>query len=478
MAGLGMKKGFLWGAASAAYQVEGAFAEDGKGRSVWDEFVRQPGRTYRGTKGDIAVDHYHRYEEDIALMAEMGLKTYRFSISWPRILPKGSGAVNETGLAFYEHIIDACRRSGIEPMITLYHWDLPQALQEAYGGWESPQSIGDFVEYAELLFKRFGKKVKYWITFNEQNVFTRFGWLTALHPPGKFAEEKLFYQVNHHINLAHARTVLRFKELVPDGKIGASFAYGPGYAFDCNPQNAAARQSYDELENYWWLDLYCYGEYPRVGEKYLQKKGLMPVVSAEERELLKDAAAKLDFIGINYYQTAVCEYNPPDGAQPYARPNTTGEKGSGEIKGMPGLYKNPPNPYLKTTDWDWSIDADGLRYACRELTSRYRLPIVISENGMGAFDKLEDGCVHDGYRIDYLRAHIEALEQAAEDGCSILSYCVWSFTDLLSWLNGYQKRYGLVYVDRGEEEGASLARYKKDSFYWYQQVIRSNGTVL
>jgi 6-phospho-beta-glucosidase len=288
-------------------------------------------------------------------------------------------------------------------------------------------------------------------------------------------EDKMFYLVNHHINLAHARTVLRFKEMVPQGKIGASFAYGPGYAMDCRPQNELACQNYDELENYWWLDVYCYGEYPHAGERYLEKKGLMPAVTSQERELLKKAAVKMDFIGINYYHTNVCTENAEGSAQPYARINTSGKKGSGEISGLAGMYKNPPNPYLETTDWDWAIDPDGLRYACREITSRYRRPIVISENGMGAFDKLEDGCIHDQYRIDYLREHVRAVEQAVDDGCDILSYCIWSFTDLLSWLNGYQKRYGLVYVDRGEEEGASLKRYRKDSFYWYKRVIESDG---
>jgi 6-phospho-beta-glucosidase len=474
----GMSKNFLWGCASAAYQIEGAFQEDGKGLSVWDNFARQAGKTFKGTSGDVAVDHYHRYKEDIALMAEMGLKAYRFSIAWTRILPQGSGKINEAGLLFYEHIIDCCCQHGIEPMVTLYHWDLPQALQNEYGGWESPRIVDDFVHYAEILFERFGGKVKYWITVNEQNIFTKFGWLTGMHPPGKFAEEKLFYQVNHHINLAHAKTVILFKQMVKNGKIGASFAYTPGYAFDCGPDNVSARQEYDEFENYWWLDVYAYGGYPKAAFQYLQSRKLIGKITEKEEKLLKAAAGKLDFIGINYYRSAVCEYNPPDGVMPYGKLNTTGKRGSEEIYGVPGLYKTPPNPYLKTTDWDWAIDANGLRYACREITSRYRLPIVISENGLGAFDKLEHGEVHDAYRIDYLRMHIEAVMKAYAEGCDIIGYCIWSFTDLLSWLNGYQKRYGLVYVDREEAEGASMVRYKKDSFYWYQKVIASNGEVL
>src|SRR5699024_4836697 len=232
MGTLKMPENFLWGSASAAYQIEGAYDEDGKGLSNWDEFVRIPGKTFKETTGDVAVDHYHRYQEDIALMAEMGLKTYRFSISWPRIFPAGKGEVNQAGVDFYEKVIDECLKYGIEPMVTLYHWDLPLALQEEYGGWESPRIIDDFVRYATFLFNHFKDKVTYWITLNEQNIFTNQGWVTATHPPGKFNDEKTFYQVNHHAFLAHAKTVLAFKNIIPEGKIGASFAYGPSYALD------------------------------------------------------------------------------------------------------------------------------------------------------------------------------------------------------------------------------------------------------
>ena len=478
MKGISMKKGFLWGAASAAYQIEGAFEEDGKGWSIWVKFVRIPGKTFKGTNGNVAVDHYHHWREDIALMAEMGLKTYRFSISWPRVIPDGDGEPNEKGMQFYDNIINECLKYGIEPMVTLYHWDLPQALQDKYEGWENRACADAFTRYAKLMFKRYGDRVKYWITFNEQNIFTKFGYVTAWHPPGKFDEKALWLKANHHVNIAHAQTVLAFHELVPAGKIGVSFAYGPGYAFDCAPQNVMACQDYNELENYWWLDVYCYGDYTKAGEHYYRTQGFMPEVTAEDRALFKAAAKELDFLGFNYYHSNVSEANPLDGATQFGHLNTSGEKGSDEVTGVPGLYKNPPNPYLRTTDWDWAIDPLGLTYACRVLTSRYHLPLIISENGLGAFDTLEDGQVHDGYRIDYLREHIEAIEQAQQQGCDILAYCVWSFTDLLSWLNGYQKRYGLVYVDREEAEGGSLKRYKKDSFNWYRQVIKSNGMVL
>ncbi|MCR4944679.1 MAG: glycoside hydrolase family 1 protein [Clostridium sp.] len=473
----GFPDDFLWGSASAAYQVEGAAEEDGKGRSIWDNFVRIPGKTFKATTGDIAVDHYHRYKEDIALMAELGLKTYRFSISWPRIYPEGRGQVNEKGLQFYDNVIDECLKYGIEPMVTIYHWDLPQALQDEYGGWESRRIIDDYENYAKTLFKRYGNRVKYWITLNEQNVYTQHGWIMATHPPGKKNDLKMFYQVNHHAFLAHAKTVIAFKKMVPEGKIGASYAFTPSYAIDCNPVNNMAKADYDDLQTYWWMDVYAYGRYPRAAFRYLESQEVAPTMEAGDEELLKNGA-KVDFMGVNYYQSAVVEYNPIDGVG-MAEMNTTGKKGTSQVSGKPGIYKNPPNPYLKTTDWDWTIDPMGIRMCCRIITSRYDLPIVISENGLGAFDKkTEDNKIHDDYRIAYLKAHIEELKEAVNEGCRVLAYCTWSITDLLSWLNGYQKRYGFIYVDREEEEGASMDRYKKDSFYWYQNVIKTNGKEL
>lgn len=471
-------KDFLWGSASAAYQIEGAHLEDGKGVSNWDEFVKIPGKTFEGSTGETAVDHYHRYKEDIKLMADMGLKTYRFSIAWTRIFPTGRGEVNKKGLEFYQNIVDECLKYGIEPMITLYHWDIPQALVEEYGGWENPKVIDDFVNYSTFLFEQFKGKVNYWITMNEQNIFTSLGWLTALHPPGKFDDQKTFYQVNHHAFLAHAKTVIAFKDIIPDGQIGASFAYSPSYALDCNPDNAMSKVDFDNLKNFWWMDVYAYGRYPKNAMTYLEKQGVAPAVTKEDESLFKKAASLIDFMGVNYYQTTVCEYNDLDGVTPYAKMNTTGVKGTNEQTGIPGVYKTANNPYLATTDWDWTIDPEGLRYACKEITSRYNLPIVISENGLGAFDTLEsDGSIHDPYRISFLEEHVKEVIKAIDEGCDVIAYCTWSFTDLLSWLNGYQKRYGFVYVDR-DEKGGSLKRYKKDSYYWYEKVIETNGAGL
>jgi len=470
---------FLWGSASAAYQIEGAWDKDGKSPSIWDQYVRIPGTTYKGTNGDVAVDHYHRWEEDIDLMAEMGLKTYRFSIAWTRIFPNNMDEVNQKGLDFYQGIIDKCVAKGIVPMVTIYHWDLPQYLQDQYLGWEDRRIVADFKKYAETLFKAFGDKVKHWITLNEQNIFTGLGYQLAVHPPKYKNEDKIFYQVNHHAFLAHAEAVLSFADIVENGHIGASFAYTPSYATDARPLNAIAKQDYDDLRSYWWMDVYAYGRYPKAAFKHLEDNGLAPVVEEGDLDLFKKAAQIVDFMGINYYQTAMVEFADKNWVSGEGTMNTTGKKGTSTVTGTPGLFKNPQNPFLSTTDWDWTIDAEGIRYALRDINSRYDLPVVISENGLGAFDKFEDGKIHDQYRISFLQDHLLAVKQAMDEGVDVWAYCTWSFTDLLSWLNGYQKRYGFVYVDQHEEvENPSLNRSKKDSFYWYQEAIATKGMSL
>lgn len=478
--GKGFPDGFLWGSATAAYQIEGAWNEDGKGKSNWDEFVRIPGKTFQATTGDVAVDHYHHMKEDVKLMAEMGLKTYRFSIAWSRIIPDGKGEINEKGLAFYDELIDECIKYGIEPMVTVYHWDMPQALEEAYQGWENRRIVDDFVRYATILFERYGDRVKYWITMNEQNVFTSLGWMAGMHPPGKVNDMSTFYRVNHHANMAHAKSVIALKKRFPQANVGASFAYSPSYALDCKPENALAKVDYDDLQSYFWMDIYAYGRYPKAAVRYLASNGIDIPMEEGDAALLQEAASLINFMGVNYYQTSVMEYNPLDGVGMSHEMNNTGKKGTSKQTGIPGLFKKPDNPYLTKTDWDWTIDPMGIRMCCRMITSRYDLPVVISENGLGAFDQLEaDKTIHDPYRIAYLRAHIEELKKAVDEGCEVWAYCTWSYTDLLSWLNGYQKRYGFVYVDRQEDDAtAKLTRYKKDSYYWYQEVIASNGETL
>ncbi len=467
---------FLWGSASAAYQVEGAWNQDGKGESIWDTYTKLQGKTYKGTNGDVAVDHYNRYKEDVALMAEMGLKAYRFSIAWSRIYPQGRGEVNEAGLKFYENLIDELIKNNIKPIITLYHWDLPQYLQDLYGGWESREVINDFNNYCITLFKRFGEKVKYWVTLNEQNVFINLGYMTALHPPG-VKDLKRMLQTNHIANLANAKVIESFRCYVPNGMIGPSFAFSPIYPNTCNPEDVLAAENAEDLNCNWWLDVYCKGIYPSFAMKYYENLGVAPIIEDGDLELLE--RAKPDFIGINYYQTTTIERNGLDGVGAVDGMNNTGKKGTSRDSGIPGVFKNIKNQYLQYTNWDWSIDPKGLRIGLRRLTARYGLPILITENGLGEFDKLEENeIVNDDYRIKYLEAHIKACKEAITDGVELLGYCTWSFTDLLSWLNGYQKRYGFVYIDRDENEVKELKRIKKKSFYWYKDLIKTNGEEL
>lgn len=469
-------KDFLWGSASAAYQVEGAWNLDGKGKSVWDEFVRIPNKTFKGSNGDVAVDHYHRFKEDIALMAEQGLKTYRFSIAWTRILPDGRGEINQKGLDFYSDLINELLKYGIEPIVTLYHWDLPQALEDAYGGWESRQVIQDFTNYAKILFDAYSDRVNYWVSLNEQNVFMMHGFLMASHPPA-VTDPKRMYAANHIANLANASVIKAFRDGEYPGKIGPSFAMSPAYAVDCQPENVIATENMLDLFSNFWMDVYVYGRYPKVALKNLAKNGLAPVFEAGDEDLLK--AGKPDFMGVNYYQSMTIASNPLDGVTMTGEANYSGKKGTTKEAGLPGMYKIVSNPYLEKTNWDWTIDPAGLRISLRRISSRYDLPILITENGLGDFDTLEaDGQVHDQPRIDYLKTHCLAIQEAITDGVEVLGYCTWSFTDLLSWLNGYQKRYGFVYVDRDETNEKELKRYKKDSFNWYRDVIRTNGASL
>ncbi|QKS72375.1 glycoside hydrolase family 1 protein [Paenalkalicoccus suaedae] len=459
---------FLFGSASAAYQIEGAYDQDGKGPSVWDTYTKLEGTTFKNTNGDVAVDHYNRMEEDVALMAEMGLKTYRFSIAWTRIYPTGAGEVNEAGLAFYDRLIDLLLQHDIVPMVTVYHWDLPQALMDKYGGFESRQIIEDFTTYCETLFTRYGDRVKHWITLNEQNIFIGLGYRNGLHPPG-VKDLKRMYAANHIAFLANAKAIASFRNLVPDGKIGPSFAYGPIYPADCKPESIIAYENAEELNNHFYMDVYVNGEYPDMAMKYLEREGIAPTVEPGDTEILK--AGKPDFMGVNYYQSGTVSANPLDGVGE-GKMNTTGKKGTTSASGVPGLFRNERNPHLETTNWDWAIDPAGLRVALRRIHNRYKLPIIISENGLGEFDKLtENGEVHDDYRIDYISKHIDEIQKAITDGVDVLAYCTWSFTDLLSWLNGYQKRYGFVYIDRDETDEKELKRIKKKSFYWYKDLI-------
>lgn len=458
-------KAFLWGAGSAAYQVEGAWNEDGKGVSNWDIFAQKPGKTYKGTTGEIAADHYHRFKEDVRLMKEMGLKSYRFSICWSRLFPDTTGKLNEKGAAFYTALLDELNRNGIEPMVTLFHWDLPQYLEEA-GGWESMDTVQAFVQYAETCFQLWKEKANLWCTFNETLEFIMSGYLIANFPP-EVSDPKRFLQVTHHVHIAHALAVKSFRQMVPQGKIGIANVLDPMYPASPSKEDIEAFHLAEACYTHWFYDPILKGSYPEELFQHAVKTFGAPVVTQEELNLLKSVS--VDFVGVNFYRRKLAAAN--HGKSNYSI-NVTGVKGSSEPFGFHGYFKFVKDPNARYTDWDWEIYPQGLYEGMRRIKERYGdVPIYVTENGLGSKDILENGKVHDDYRIAYIDEHIDAIYRAIQEGIDCRGYYVWSFTDLLSWLNGYQKQYGFVYVDRNDD----LKRYKKDSFYWYKDIIETNG---
>ena len=455
---------FFWGASSSAYQVEGAALEDGKGPSCQD--VKE---IPEGTSDlSVSVDHYHRYKEDIALMAEMGFKSYRFSISWSRILPEGTGAVNPQGIAFYNNLIDECLKYGIEPIVTMFHFDMPAALDER-GSWSKRESIDWFAEFATVLFENFGDRVKYWLTINEQNMLTLVGPIIGtLHvPEGTTNLTKEIYQQNHHQLVAQAKAMQICHQMLPEAKIGPAPNIALVYAASSKPEDVIASQNFNAIRNWLYLDAAVYGVYNNLVWSYLEEQDATPQVTAEDLAIMK--AAKPDFLGINYYNTATVEASTEED-----QAGVVGDQQSRQT--FPGIARSVPNPNLVKTEFGWEIDPIGFRATVREIYSRYRLPILITENGLGAYDSLtEDGKVHDPYRIDYLRHHIEQIHLAIADGVEMMGYNPWSAIDLISTHEGIKKRYGFIYVDRDDFDLKTLKRYRKDSFYWYKKVIATNG---
>lgn len=473
---------FLWGAASAAYQIEGASQEDGKGASIWDTFTKIPGKTKNHTDGTVAVDHYHRFSEDIQLMAKMKLKAYRFSIAWSRIIPDGDGEINQAGLDFYGKLIDELLEQKIEPIVTLYHWDLPQALQDKYNGWESRQVIAAFKKYARTVFEAFGDRVTYWVTFNEQNVFTAMGYRWASHPPN-ISNIKRMYQANHIVNLANAEVITLFHELVPNGLIGPSFGYGEVVPETCHPKDVLAAMDANLLNNEWWLQVYCRGSYPKRIVDVLTQLGVMFDLTDDDQQILENPAAHPDYLGLNYYHGGTVRRPNQKRAQIDKNFETTDPylMAADNQKETPEslLFQSVTNPYLEKTEWGWEIDPVGLQVALRRVYDKYQLPIFITENGLGALDHVtETGEIDDSYRIHFFINHLREVAAAIQTGVPVIGYCAWSFTDLLSWLNGYEKRYGFVYIDRTDTDKKNLKRLPKKSFYWYKKLIETNGELL
>lgn len=456
-------KDFLWGASTSAYQVEGANLEDGKGPSCQDV------KTVPEGTSDLTVcaDQYHHYKEDIALMAEMGFKVYRFSISWSRIIPEGTGAVNPKGIEYYNNVINECLKYNIVPLVTMFHFDMPAALDKR-GSWSNPESVDWFLYFAKVMYENFGDRVKYWLTINEQNMLTLVGPVigTLTIPEGCTNVLKETYQQNHHMLVAQAKAMALCHEMLPEAKIGPAPNISLVYPASCKPEDILASQNFNAIRNWLYLDMAVYGKYNNLVWSYLEENDATPVFQPGDEEALKSGHP--DFIGFNYYSTATVEYS--DGKNE----GKTGDQQSGQE--VPGVYKSFSNPNLPRTEFNWEIDPVGFRNTLREVYSRYHLPIIITENGLGAYDTLtEDGKVHDQYRINYLRTHIQQMQLAITDDVEMMGYCPWSAIDLISTHEGMRKRYGFIYVDRDEFDLKTLDRYRKDSFYWYKKVIASNG---
>lgn len=457
-------KDFLWGASTSAYQVEGAWNEDGKGLSVID-MLNHPEDT---SDFKVASDHYHRYKEDVKLFAEMGLKAYRFSIAWTRIIPNGVGEVNKKGIEFYNNLIDELNKYNIEPIVTMYHFDLPYEL-EKQGGWSNRDTIDAFVEYAKVLFENFGHKVRYWLTINEQNTMILHPGAIGIPMGGKLPSKKELYQQNHNMLVAQAKVMNLCHEMLTNAKIGPALNITTMYGETCNPNDAIAAHNWETLRGWSFLDLAVYGRYNRLFWSYLEDRELTPVILEGDMNILK--SGNPDFIAMNYYSTATIAESKGDSSDVSPR------AGDQQIMlGEPGVYRAAENPYVDKSKYGWVVDPVGLRMTLRKVSERYNLPILITENGYGDKDVLEENdVINDDDRIDFIRNHLEQLQLAIADGVEMLGYCPWSAIDVVSTHQGYGKRYGFIYVNRGEFDLKDLRRIKKKSFYWYKNVIESNG---
>lgn len=466
---------FLWGGAVAANQLEGAWNIDGKGASTAD--VATAGAVNKAreyTDGVIegtyypshdAIDFYHRYKDDIKLLGEMGFKCFRTSIAWTRIFPLGDETEpNEAGLKYYDDLFDECLKYGIEPVITISHYEMPFGLVEKYGAWRDRKLVDFYTNYCKAVFTRYKNKVKYWMTFNEINVIT----LHPFIPAGiKIKEgenkEQVIYQAAHHQLVASAKAVKLGHEINPDFKIGCMLLYPLTYAETCNPEDVMA--SIEVMNNhYFFTDVHARGYYPNYMKKYFERNDIKIQMEYDDEAILLEG--KVDYIGFSYYMSLV------------ATGNEEKRKAAEASGNMLGGIKNP---YLKASDWGWQVDPVGLRISLNNLYDRYQIPLFIVENGFGAADVKEaDGSVNDDYRIAYLKSHIEEMKKAvAIDGVELLGYTPWGCIDLISAGTGeMKKRYGFIYVDKDNDGKGTLERSKKKSFYWYKNVISSNGEEL
>jgi beta-glucosidase len=443
---VGFPENFLWGVATSSYQIEGAWQTDGKGESIWDRFSHTPGKVKHNHHGDVGCDHYHRWEEDVELLKDLGVNTYRFSISWPRILPDGTGRVNQKGLDFYAKLIDRLRKYNIQPNITLYHWDLPQALQ-ARGGWAVRESVQWFTDYAEIVFKQLGDRVPLWATINEPWVAAVHGYGNGNMAPG-YQDFKTSMQAAHHLLVAHANAVQVFRMLACPGKIGIVLNVSHTLPASDSTEDAQANRRYWDYLNGLYLDPIIKGNYPSGLMAWLGESA--PQIEASDLTIAKGSA---DFIGLNYYATEQVAYCPTGGI----------------LKLMTNSYSS--SPFHKTA-MGWGIHPDGLLALLKVMKEEYGNPLVyITENGTAMQDKvLHDGQVIDRDRISYIREHLLMTAEAVRRGVNVHGYNYWSFLDNFEWAYGYEPRFGLVRIDY-----SSLQRFPRRSYYWYQDVIRANG---
>ena len=450
---MGFKKDFIWGAATASFQIEGGAFEDGKGLSIWDNYSHEPGKVFQNHNGDIACDHYHRFKEDVAIIKEMGVKNYRFSVCWPRLFPNGVGEVNEAGVAFYNALIDELVAAGIRPFMTLFHWDYPAELQKL-GGWENPQSPYWFEAYAELIAKRFGDRVKDFITFNEPQCFIGLGYCCGEHAPGYFMPLSATVPMSHHVLKAHGLAVKKLREFAPGCRVGYAPCADPRSPKTNSPEDiAAAKKAYFDVSDdpkrwafnvTWWSDPAILGHYPADG---LAKLGqYLPKGWEDDMETI---CQPLDFYAQNIYHSRTVE--AADNADGYA-----------EVTPVRGHAK---------TGIQWFVKPDALYWGPKFLYERYKLPFIITENGMSCHDAISlDGKVHDPNRQDYMHRYLLEYKRAIDEGVDGVGYFAWSLMDNFEWAFGYSERFGLIYVDYN-----TLERTVKDSFYWYKSVMESNG---
>lgn len=458
----GMPENFLWGASTSAFQIEGAYNIDGKGLATTD--VRHVPEGMADTK--IACDHYHHWKEDVDLMTELGLKTYRMGFSWSRIMPDETLVPNEKGLAFYDRLIDYLLEKGIEPLVTLYHFECPQALVDSFGGWKSRKMIDAYVKYAEVCFRHFKGRITKWVTVNEQFIATAAPDLAMEYIEDPHERSKWIYQISYHVSLAEHKAISLLREIDPEALIGPVCSMQVIYPLSSKPEDIRAAAEAEEMQEFYLLDMSVYGEYSPAAYTWLKERNLLPETEAEDKAVLQ--GSKPDFIGVNYYFSSCAKYE----VKPFGF-DTSFFWAADDCRIV-------RNPYMKPTEWmPHGTDAEGLYYGMRKIYNRYRLPMIVTENGIAVSEALgEDGKIHDHYRIDYLREHISQIMRLCEEGYPVFGYCPWSFMDVLSSHQGFAKRYGLVFIDRTDTDAKECRRVKKDSFDWYKKVIASNGSEL